>query len=223
MSGETFLQLLGGLGTSFLLWTAALVLALVGGLGVALGKMSRRPWLRGPATLWVEAIRGVPLIVLTFWIYFGLPSDVLQRFGIPLGNFPAAVLALGCCYSAFVGETYRAGIQSVDRGQTEAGLALGLDGRAVLRRVVLPQAIRNILPALGNEAISLFKDTAIASVIAVNELMQRARDASGRSFRVMDVFTVAALLYLGVTLLLSLGQRSLERRLGAAHLDPGHH
>lgn len=223
MSGPTFLQLLGGLGLSLLLWACSLLLAMAGGLLVALARLSPRPWLRWPATAWVEAIRGIPLMVLVLWIYFGVLSDVLGRIGLPLHWFPASVLAFGACYSAFVGETYRAGIQSVDRGQTEAGLALGLGKRAVLRWVVLPQAVRNILPALGNEAISLFKDTSLASVIAVNELMQRGREAASREFRTMEVYTVVAVMYLAVTLLFSLVQRRLERRLGAAHLDPGHH
>ncbi len=223
MSGATFLQLLEGLGISLLLWACSLLFSLAGGLLVALGRLSPRPWLRWPATAYVEAIRGVPLMVLVLWIYFGLLSDVLGRMGIPLHWFPASVLAFGACYSAFIGETYRAGIQAVDRGQGEAARALGLAHRQSLRWVVLPQAVRNILPALGNEAISLFKDTSIASVIAVNELMQRGRDAAGREFRTMEVYTVVALLYLAVTLLFSLAQRRLERRLGAAHLDPGHH
>ena len=223
MSAATFQQLLQGLGLSLLLWACSLLVAMAGGLLVALGRLSPRPWLRWPATAWVEGIRGIPLMVLVLWIYFGLISDVLGRMGIPLHWFPASVLAFGVCYSAFVGETYRAGIQAVDRGQTEAARALGLTPRQSLHWVVLPQAVRNILPALGNEAISLFKDTSIASVIAVNELMQRGRDAASREFRTMEVYSVVALLYLAVTLVFSLAQRRLERRLGAAHLDPGRH
>jgi polar amino acid transport system permease protein len=223
VNGPTFLQLLQGLGVSFLLWICSLLVALVGGLLVALGRLSPRPWLRWPATAWVEAIRGVPLMVLVLWIYFGIVSQVLQGAGVSLHWFPASVLAFGVCYSAFVGETYRAGIQAVDRGQTEAARALGLDGRQTLRWVVLPQAVRNILPALGNEAISLFKDTSLASVIAVSELMQKGNEAATRSFRAMEVYTVVALLYLAVTLVFSFVQRIMERRLGAAHLDTGHH
>ena len=223
MNGPTFLQLLQGLGVSFLLWSCSLLVALAGGLLVALGRLSHRRWLRWPATAYVEAIRGVPLMVLVLWIYFGVVSDVLRRVGVPLHWFPASVLAFGVCYSAFVGETYRAGIQAGDRGQAEAARALGLDGRQALRWVVLPQAVRNILPALGNEAISLFKDTSLASVIAVNELMQRGNEAATREFRAMEVYTVVALLYLVVTLVFSLVQRLLERRLGASHLDPGRH
>ena len=225
MSGETFLYLLQGLGLSLVLGACSLVLALLGGLAVALCRLSPRPWLRWPATAYVEVIRGVPLLVLILWIYFGIVSDVLGRMGIPLHWFPASVLAFGACYSAFIGETYRAGIQSVDRGQAEAARALGLTHRQAMRRVVLPQAVRNILPALGNESISLFKDTSLATVIAVNELMNRGKQVAGRDFRTMETYTVVALLYLGTTLVFGVFQRRLERRLraGSPHPDHGHH
>ncbi len=171
----------------------------------------------------MEVVRGVPLLVLLLWIYFGVLSEVLAAGGITLHWFPACVLAFGVCYSAFVGETYRAGILSVDPGQREAARALGLSHRQAMRWVVLPQAIRNILPALGNETISLVKDTSLASVIAVPELMLRGKDAAGRTFRTMEVYSVVALLYLGTTLVLGILQRRLERRLRAdsPHRDPG--
>jgi His/Glu/Gln/Arg/opine family amino acid ABC transporter permease subunit len=223
LTGRDFLSLLGGLGVSLLLGVCALLVSLVAGLAVALARLSRRPWLRLPATLWVEVIRGIPLLVLLLWIYFGILSDVLGAIGIPLQGFPAAVLAFGICYSAFVGETYRAGIQSVDPGQTEAARALGLSRPRAMRWVVLPQAIRNILPALGNEAIALVKDTSLASVIALPELMQIGKNVAGRTYRSMETYTVVAFLYLGTTLLLTLAQRRLERRFGAAHLDPARH
>ena len=224
MSGETFLYLLQGLGLSLVLGACSLVLALLGGLAVALGRLSPRPWLRWPATAYVEVIRGVPLLVLILWIYFGIVSDVLGRMGLPLHWFPASVLAFGACYSAFIGETYRAGIQSVDPGQAEAARALGLTHRQAMRRIVLPQAVKNILPALGNESISLFKDTSLATVIAVNELMNRGKQVAGRDFRTMETYTVVALLYLGTTLVFGLFQRRLERRLraGSPHPDHGH-
>jgi len=221
--GETLVYLLQGLALSLLLGACSLAVALVGGLAVALGRMSPRAWVRWPATAFVETIRGVPLLVLILWIYFGVISDVLGSLGMPLHWFPASVIAFGACYSAFIGETYRAGIQSVDRGQTEAARALGLTGPQAMRAVVLPQAVRNILPALGNEAIALFKDTSLATVIAVNELMNRGKQIAGREFRTMETYTLVALLYLATTLLFSLAQRRLERRLGAgaAHRDPG--
>ncbi len=217
--------LVRALGLSLQIAACSLAVALALGLLVALCRMSPRPWLRWPATAYVEIVRGVPLIVLLFWIYFGVFSDLLSRTGIALHGFAAAVLAFGICYSAFIGETYRAGIQSVDRGQEEAARALGLSRRRSLRWVILPQAVRNVLPALGNEAIALFKDSSLASVIAMPELMHVGRQEAGRTFRTMEIFTVVALLYLVVTLALSRVQKHLERRFGAGTLDtdPRHH
>ena len=221
-TGRTLLYLLEGLGLSLVLGACSLAVALVGGLAVALGRMSPRRWLRWPATAYVETIRGVPLLVLILWIYFGVISDLLGQVGLPLHWFPASVIAFGACYSAFIGETYRAGIQSVDLGQSAAARALGLSGPQAMRFVVLPQAIRNILPALGNESISLFKDTSLATVIAVNELMNRGKQVAGREFRTMEIYTLVAVLYLATTLVFSLLQRRLERRLDdGAHRDPG--
>lgn len=222
MDGPTLLYLLGGLGLSLLIGVCSLAVALVAGLLVALGRLSPRAWLRLPATAYVEVVRGVPLLVLLLWIYFGVLSQVLAGMGITLQWFPATVIAFGVCYSAFIGETYRAGIQAVDPGQEEAARALGLAHRQAMRWVVLPQALRNILPALGNEAIALVKDTSLASVIAVPELMLRGKDVAGRTFHTMEVYTVVALLYLGTTLALTRLQHLLERRFGAgsAHPDP---
>ena len=222
MDGTTFRYLLGGLGLSLLIGVCSLLVALVAGLLVALCRLSPRAWLRLPATVYVEIVRGIPLLVLLVWIYFGVVSDLLSRCGTVLHWFPATVLAFGVCYSAFIGETYRAGIQSVDPGQEEAARALGLGRRQAMRWVILPQALRNVLPALGNEAIALVKDTSLASVIAVPELMLRGTQEAGRTFRYMELYTVVALLYLGTTLLLSQLQRFLERRYGGAtaHRDP---
>ncbi|MFT3764511.1 MAG: ABC transporter permease subunit [Minicystis sp.] len=219
--GGVFVYLLGGLGLSILLWGCSLAAALVAGLAVALGRLSPRSWLRWPATLYVEIIRGVPLLVLVLWIYFGVLSDVLGRAGVPLHWFPASVLAFGACYAAFVGETYRAGIESVDPGQVEAARALGLSRRQAMRWIVLPQAVRNILPALGNEAIALFKDTSLATVIAVNELMNRGRQVAGRDFRTMETYSIVAALYLVTTLLFARLERRVEARLGAERRAAG--
>lgn len=220
MTGATFLLLLEGLALSLFIGVCSLAVALLAGLVVALCRLSPRAWLRWPATVYVEVIRGIPLLVLIVWIYFGVFADALAGLGIPLHGIPAAILAFGICYGAFIGETYRAGIQSVDRGQEEAARALGLSRRQSMRLVILPQAVRNVLPALGNEAIALVKDTSLASVIAIPELMLRGRQEAGRTFRTMEVYTVVALLYLATTLVLSRMQRRLERRYGAGTADP---
>jgi His/Glu/Gln/Arg/opine family amino acid ABC transporter permease subunit len=222
LGAGTLLVLFEALGLSLRIAACSLAVALLLGLLVALCRLSPRPWLRLPATAYVEVVRGVPLIVLLFWIYFGVFSDLLADLGIAIHGFAAAVLAFGVCYSAFIGETYRAGIQSVDRGQEEAARALGMTHRQALRWVILPQAVRNVLPALGNEAIALVKDTSLASVIAMPELMHVGRQEAGRTFRTMEVFTAVALLYLATTLVLSRVQKHLERRFGAGTLDSAH-
>jgi polar amino acid transport system permease protein len=207
--------LLHGAKLSLLLAACSLGLALVVGLFVALGRLSASRWIRLPGTTYVEFIRGVPLLVLILWIYFGLSGD-----WIPLSRFQAAVLAFGICYGAFIGETYRAGIQSVDPGQTEAARALGMSRLQTMRHVVLPQAIRNILPALGNESIALLKDTSLASVIAVPELMLSGRNIAAREFNFMEVFFFVALIYLVMTFGLTRLQRYFERRTGGPRRHP---
>jgi polar amino acid transport system permease protein len=159
----------------------------------------------------------VPLLVLIVWIYFGISGNFLDQL-------PAAILAFGICYGAFIGETYRAGIQSVDPGQSEAARALGLSRSQTFVHVVLPQAVRNILPALGNEGIALVKDTSLASVIALPELMLRGREIASSEFNFMKTFTFVAFLYLATTFCLTRMQRLLERRFGrgAHHPSPRH-
>lgn len=201
-------QLLWGFGLSLLLLLFGLTLSLAGGLVVALGALSPRPWLRRPAVLYVELIRGLPMLFLVYFLYFG----IIELVTLPM--FPAAVLAFGITYSAFIGEVYRAGIESVDPGQTEAARALGLSARQTMRFVVLPQAIRNILPALGNESIALWKDTALASAIGVEEMMRRAKIIGGREFNFFEVLVHIGVLYILVSLVLSRIQRWLERRSG---------
>lgn len=223
---DTLARLGGAVALTLELAAAALALALVAGLLVALGRLSRRPWLRWPATAFVEVVRGVPLIVFLLWIYFGLfslpaVSAGLRGLGIERHEIPAAILAFALCYSAFIGETYRAGIQSVDRGQEEAARALGMNRAQAMRHVVLPQAVRNVLPALGNESIALLKDTSLAMVIAVPELMMVAKQEASRSYRTLEVYSAVAVIYLVLTLILSAGQRHLERRYGAA-AHPAH-
>ncbi len=216
MDGDTLVRLLGGFVVTLRMAGIALALALAGGLLVALGRLSGRAWLRLPATAFVEVIRGIPLLVLLLWIYFGEPSRLLALAGITLHAEPAAILAFAVCYSAFIGETYRAGIQSVDRGQEEAARALGLSKGHAMRHVVLPQAVRNVLPALGNESIALLKDTSLAMVVAVPELMMIGKQEAARTYRTMAVYSSVAGIYLVLTLGLSQVQRLLERRYGAA-------
>ncbi|MHC4778045.1 MAG: amino acid ABC transporter permease [Planctomycetota bacterium] len=217
MDVKTFSYFFMGLVNTLLLAACSLGVALIWGLIIALGRLSSRAIIRWPSTLYVEFIRGVPLLVLIVWIYFGFSGKLFS-----LTDFPAAVLAFGICYGAFIGETYRAGIESVDKGQTEAARALGMSKVQTLRHVVLPQALRNILPALGNESIALLKDTSLAMVIGFSELMMRAHTTASREFNFMEVYTAVALVYLATTVGLTRIQRLLERRFGGGtgHLRP---
>ena len=156
--GDLLGYLLTGLGTTLRLLAASLALGLAIGLLVALARLSRARLLRWSSTVYVEVVRGVPLLVLLLFIYYGLPQ-VLNGLGgggrrplFQISDFLSAVIAFGVCYGAYLAEIFRAGIKSVDPGQTEAARALGLSHRQAMRHVVLPQAIRNVLPALVNES-----------------------------------------------------------------------
>lgn len=171
---------------------------------------------RNSATLYIEFVRGVPMLV---WI-FAIALVMVPSFTSLLDLEPRAVneamratVALSMFYAAFIAEVFRAGIQSVPRGQLEAGKAVGLSEGQVLRLITLPQAIRNMLPALGNDLIALMKDTSLVSVLAVNELTQMARLYAGVSFRFRESYFVLVILYVTLTLLLSLLLRWYEKRI----------
>ena len=186
----------------------AYVLALVAGLAIALGEMSRRRFLARACRVYIEFIRGTPTLTQLFLIYFGLPA-----FGIALPGFGAAVVALGLHYAAYMSETYRAGIAAVDRGQGEAAAAIGMTRAEAMRYVVLPQAVRVILPPMGNSLVSLLKDTSVASLIAAPELMMRADDLTSEYYMPMQVYLIAGAMYFLMAFPLSMGVRWLERTL----------
>ena len=219
--------------------TVALIsysIALVLGLLAGLGRISRNVVLNNLATLYVEIIRGIPMLVLIFFIAFvGVPAvmDVLSalgRFlvaqgldflGAPLTRLNnqsisttvRAVIALAITYGAFLAEIFRAGIQSIGRGQMEAARSLGMSYSQAMRHVILPQAIRNVLPALGNDFVAMVKDTSLVSVLAVRDITQIARLYAGRTFRFPEAYTTLAVLYLTLTIVLSMFVRLLERRM----------
>lgn len=220
-------KLLGGLGVTLQLLGASLVVGLAIGLLLALGRLSRRRVLRWPAAVYVEVVRGIPLLVLVLFLSFGVPQILvsLGEGGEPLfriEKFWAAVLAFGICYGAYLAEIFRAGIKSVDVGQTEAARALGLSGRQTMRHVVLPQAFRNVLPALVNESVALLKDTSLASAIAIKEITQLARIEVSNTYDTFRVWGTVAAIYLVLTLGLSYLARVLERRQERAGTHPVH-
>jgi polar amino acid transport system permease protein len=210
---------------------SAFFMASVIGLALAVASLSRHLALRQAARFYIEIIRGLPIIVLLLYIAFvGAPmlvaavNFVLDAIGIdPIRNrdFPLiwrAVLALTIGYSAFIAEVFRAGIQAVDKGQIEAAEALGMRPWLRFRLIVLPQALKTILPPLGNDFISLIKDSSLVSVLGVADITQLGKIYASGSFRFLETYNVVALLYLMMTVSLSL----LLRRFEARQKTPGH-
>ena len=193
---ESLPFLLGGLKLTVALSVLSMAASLVFGLLVSLARLSRRRVLRGIASGYTDFFRGTPLLVQLLWIYYSLP--ILT--GLVLSPFLTAFVALTLNLSAFVGEIYRAGITSIGRGQREAALALGMSNRQAMRRIILPQSVRRVIPPLGSVWVSLFKDTAIVSVIAVSELMYKGQLLSIQTYRPVEVYTSVALIYFVVTL-----------------------
>ncbi|MEL0166480.1 MAG: amino acid ABC transporter permease, partial [Alphaproteobacteria bacterium] len=161
---------------------------------------------------YVELVRAVPILVLILWVYYGLP----QIAAISISVFWAGVIALAISDSAFQAEIFRAGIQSVDRGQYEAAHSISLNYRDTMRYVILPQAIKRILPALGNQLVYMLKMSSLVSVIGMQELTRRANELVVTEYRPLEIYTVLVLEYLVLILLVSAGVRWLERRFAAS-------
>ena len=198
--------MLQGVTVTIRLTLFSLLLSVVLGLVGAIARTSRSRILRGLATAYVEIIRGTPALLQLFIIYFGLAN-----YQVRLSGMTAAIIALGVLGGAYLSETFRAGIEAVDRGQVEAAKSLGMRGPVIMRRIVLPQAVLIILPPFGNFVIGLIKDTSLALTISVPELMYRSYDVSSQTFRSMEVFTIAGLIYLAICYPLSRGVKYLER------------
>lgn len=203
--------ILGGVGTTIYVAIASIGFAIVFAILGALGRLSSAPILYSLSTLYVSLVRGTPLLVQIFFIFLALPQIIPVVADIPkeiLGIF-----ALSFNYGAYMTETFRAGIQAVPHGQTEAAQALGMPGRTRMRRVILPQAIRIITPAIANEFISMIKDSSLVSVIGVPELLWRAQRVGQSNFKALETLMVAAAIYWGLTIVLSLFQDRLEKRM----------
>jgi His/Glu/Gln/Arg/opine family amino acid ABC transporter permease subunit len=181
--------------------------SLVLGLLAALAKGSKRRWLAVLATAYVEVLRGTPALLQIFVIYFGLAS-----YGVRIEPLPAAAITLSILGGAYVTEIIRAGIEAVDRGQVEAAESLGMTQAAIMRRIVLPQAAVMMMPPFTNYLISLIKDTSLALTISVPEIMYRSYDVASQTFRSMDIYVIAGLIYLAMCFPLSRLARRLERR-----------
>ncbi len=193
---------------------ASFLFATIMGAIVALARTSRFPALRWIAIVFIEVGRGTPALVILFIIYFGLPT-ILPA--LEFDSFTAAVIGLGLQGGALLGEVFRAGIEAIERGQREASLSLGLTPAQTMTDVIAPQAMRIVLPPIGNYAIGLLKDTSIASIIAAPELMLRAKDLASSSFMPMHLYVLAALFYFAMSYPLSLIVRRLETALSKGH------
>jgi len=201
--------LLGGLYYTILLSLTAISISVVVGLLVALPGLSPNPWVRAINRVYVEIVRAVPILVLILWVYYGLP----QVSGLTIGVFWAGVIALALSDSAFQAEIFRAGIQSIDRGQYEAAQSVSLNYRDTMRYVILPQAIRRILPALGNQLVYMLKMSSLVSVIGMPELTRRANELVVTEYRPLEIYTILVLEYLVLILIVSALVRRLERRM----------
>jgi polar amino acid transport system permease protein len=201
-------DLLQGALISVELTFAVMALSLVVGLIVALARMARQRWIRIVATTYVEVIRGTPCLLQLFYIYFVLPA-----FGVRFPPFTAGVIGLTVNYSAYMSEVYRAGIQAVAKGQLEAAQALGMSRGLMMRLIILPQAIRIVVPPLGNYFISLFKDTSLASSITLRELLFTGQIISATNYQYFTIFTIIGVIYLALSYPGSLAVQALERRM----------
>lgn len=207
--------LLKGLVTTLQLFMLTLALSLPLGLIVSLGAMSRLWPVKAVSNLYIWLLRGTPLMLQLFFVYYALPA-----FGITLDRFPAAVTTFVLNYSAYFAEIYRAGIQSIDGGQYEAAKVLGFSRGKTMRFIIIPQTIRRIIPPVTNEVITLIKDTALATAIAVPELIKAAKDAANRDVNTTG-YVIAAAIYLVLTFLLTMGSRALEKKYSISDREGG--
>jgi glutamine transport system permease protein len=180
------------------------------GLMVALPGLSASVRLRSLNRIYVETIRSIPVLVMLLWVYYGLPVVL----NISLGPFSAGILALALCDSAFEAEIFRAGIQSIERGQVEAADALGFRYHEKMRHIILPQAVRRILPALGNQFVYMLKMSSLVSVIGLQELTRKANELTVSVYRPLEIYTVLVLEYLVLILVVSWLVRMMEQRMG---------
>jgi len=203
--------LLRGLVVTVELWVVAFAVGLSLGLAVSLARISGRAWLNGPAIAYVEIFRNTPVLVQLIWFYYAFPIVLGQQ----LSPFTAAALGLTLNTSAYSAEIFRGGILSIARGQWEGAKAIGMTRAMTMRRIILPQVMRRMLPAFTNRAIELAKVTSLASLLAVNEIMYEGRLISSTYYRPLEVLTVVALMYFFLIYPGSYLAARLERLLAA--------
>ncbi len=205
---RSFDQLLEGLLLSLGLAFVSILIGAAIGLMVAFALVSRSEWLKTPAATYVTIIRNLPILVLVLFAYFALP-----QMGVRLGKIESFVAVLSIYSGAYLAEVFRAGLLSIPRGLTEAGLAIGLTPMQIRTSIITPLMFRNVLPSLSSTVISLFKDTSLAAAIAVPELTFEARKINVETFRVIETWIVTSGLYVATCTLLAALMRVAERRL----------
>lgn len=206
------LFLVEGLWATISISVVSIVISVIVGITVALAGLSKLRYLRHANRVYVEIFRSIPLLVLLLWVYYGLPVVA----GIQFGVFAAGVISLALSDSAFEAEIFRAGIQSIHAGQWEAGRSLGLKNWQLMRLIILPQAIRRILPALGNQFVYVLKMSSLISVVGYQELTRRANELTLVEYRPLEIYTLLVIEYLALIIAVSYLVRKLEHRLAAA-------
>lgn len=215
MAGQVLFK---GITVTLVVTLAAYSIALAIGVTMGLMRCSANPILHNVSSFYVEVIRGIPMLVLLLYIAFALTPIIVQGFAaldltVKIPNEVRAILALGLGYGAFSAEVFRSGIQSIESGQSEAGSSLGLTYGQRMRFIILPQAIRNVLPTLGNDFISMVKDSSLVAVLGVQDMTQLTRLYFSSNFLYMQSLTTLATMYLLMVLLLTRGVRYMEKRL----------
>ena len=206
---EIIVSMLGqGLFTTIVTTILAAILALVLGFAGGLMRLSNNRFVRFIVAIYVEVFRGTSLLVQLFWIYF-----VLHMFGITMSALTAAVLAIGLNYGAYTSEVVRSGIQSVDKGQTEASIALNFTPAQRMRRIIIPQAFIIMLPNLGNQLIELFKSTSLVALITLTDLTYQANVLNASTLQTTEIYTALLVLYFLIAWPLTKGIQILERKL----------
>jgi polar amino acid transport system permease protein len=196
-----------GIVVTFQVTFASIGFALLLGLLTGIGRISKNRIVNAVASTYVEVVRGIPLLVQLFYIYYAM-----GRF-VKVPDIVAAVIAMSFCYGAYMGEVFRAGIESIHKGQTEAARSLGFNPFQTMVHVILPQAWRTILPPVGNEFIALLKDTSLVSILAVADLLRRGREFASETFTYFETYTIIALIYLIITLILSKLVSKMEEKI----------
>jgi polar amino acid transport system permease protein len=201
---ELFLLLPAGIFNTLLVTLLGSLSAIVVGLLVGLGKLSNNPCIRVPVSLYTEVLRGVPLLVLLFYIYYALGEFM------HMPALVAAVAGFGFSYGAYMADVFRAGIEAVPKTQGEAARSLGMNKRQATSQVILPQAMRTIIPSIGNQTLGMLKDTSLVSVLAISDILRVGNEYATKHFNYFETYTYVALTYLLLTLLISRGVQNLE-------------